>query len=113
MFAHGLRAGGEAGQHMLTFASFLQHAWNPERGCFRNFMGSDRRWPEQAGSAQSNARTPWALGHSAAKASGADFRRWAAGRSPRATPPAKVLKRPPAIASALSGAANISASPPR
>src|SRR3546814_12347550 len=64
MFAHGLRAGGEAGQHMLTFASFLQHAWNPERGCFRNFMGYDRRWLEEAGSEDSNGRALWALGRS-------------------------------------------------
>src|SRR3546814_5703598 len=112
MFAHGLRAGGEAGQHMLTFASFLQHAWNPERGCFRNFMGYDRRWLEEAGSEDSNGRALWALGHSAAKARGADFRRWAAGWFERAAPMAQDFKSPPPIAFALIGADHLLDSDP-
>src|SRR3546814_5836120 len=48
MFVHGLRAAdGESERRTLTFASFVQHGWNPERGCFRNFMGYDRRWLEE------------------------------------------------------------------
>jgi glycosyltransferase involved in cell wall biosynthesis len=105
MFVHGLRqTGGEAERHMLTFASFLQHAWNPERGRFRNFMGYDRRWLEEAGSEDSNGRTLWALGHSAAKAHRPDFRRWAAGWFERAAPMANEFKSPRAIAFALLGA---------
>ncbi|MER3468858.1 MAG: hypothetical protein C4314_02410, partial [Thermoflexus sp.] len=31
---------------MRTHLSFLLHAWNPEAGRFRNFLGYDRRWLE-------------------------------------------------------------------
>lgn len=44
------------------FASFVQHAWNPDNGRFRNFMSFDRRWLEPAGSQDSHGRTLWALG---------------------------------------------------
>ncbi len=113
MFVHGLLPGdSEAGQRVLTFASFIQHAWNPERGLFRNFMGYDRRWLEEAGSEDSNGRTLWALGHSAAKASGADFRRWATGWFERAAPMAQNFKSPRAIAFALLGADHLLDSDP-
>jgi len=32
-----------------VFAAFLQHAWNPALGRFRNFLGFDRQWREEAG----------------------------------------------------------------
>lgn len=113
MFVHGLRVGGgEAEQRLLTFASFVQHAWNPEHGCFRNFMGYDRRWLEEAGSEDSNGRTLWALGHSAAKAHDANFRRWAAGWFERAAPMAQKFKSPRAIAFALLGADHLLESDP-
>ena len=44
------------------YLSFLNHAWNPETRRFRNFMGYDRRWLEDAGSEDSHGRTLWALG---------------------------------------------------
>ncbi|MFK4875312.1 glycosyltransferase family 4 protein [Novosphingobium sp. ZW T3_23] len=44
------------------FASFVQHAWNPDNRRFRNFMSFDRRWLEPAGSQDSHGRTLWALG---------------------------------------------------
>lgn len=44
------------------YASFLEHAWNPQTGRFRNFMGYDRRWLEEAGSEDSHGRAVWALG---------------------------------------------------
>jgi hypothetical protein len=44
------------------FAAFVQHAWNPDCGRFRNFMSYDRRWLEPAGSEDSHGRTLWALG---------------------------------------------------
>lgn len=114
MFVHGLRAAdGEAERRTLTFASFVQHAWNPERGCFRNFMGYDRRWLEEAGSEDSNGRALWALGHSAAKAHRADFRRWASGWFERAAPMAGNFKSPRAIAFALLGADHLLDSDPR
>lgn len=44
------------------FAAFIEHAWNPDNGRFRNFMGYDRRWLEPMGSEDSHGRTLWALG---------------------------------------------------
>jgi len=56
-----------AGDRSLTplayrYLSFLQHAFNPETGRFRNFMGFDRRWQELVGSEDSHGRALWALG---------------------------------------------------
>src|SRR5439155_9213465 len=44
------------------YLSFLQHAFNPETGRFRNFMGFDRHWQELVGSEDSHARALWGLG---------------------------------------------------
>lgn len=105
MFVNGMRQpDDETERHMLVFASFIQHGWNSERGVFRNFMGYDRRWLEEAGSEDSNGRTLWALGHSAAKAQSADFRRWAIEWFERAAPMVRTFKSPRAVAFALLGA---------
>ncbi|HVZ13571.1 MAG TPA: glycosyltransferase family 4 protein [Bauldia sp.] len=45
-----------------TYLSFLQHAFNPDNGRFRNFMGYDRQWREDEGSEDSHGRALWALG---------------------------------------------------
>jgi glycosyltransferase involved in cell wall biosynthesis len=60
-----------------TYAAFLQHGWNPTRRRFRNFMGYDRRWLEECGSEDSNGRTLWALGLTAARAPWPAIRDWA------------------------------------
>jgi len=60
-----------------TYASFVQHAWNPELRRFRNFMNFERTWCEEAGSDDSNGRALWALGHTVENAPDPDFRRWA------------------------------------
>ena len=39
------------------FAAFVQHAWNPDTGRFRNFMGFNRTWLEDRGSEDSHGRT--------------------------------------------------------
>ena len=44
------------------YLAFVQHAFNPQAGRFRNFMAYDRRWLETAGSEDSHGRTLWALG---------------------------------------------------
>jgi len=59
------------------FAAFIQHAWNPDNGRFRNFMGYDRRWLEPMGSEDSHGRTLWALGASARHDGDAPRKRWA------------------------------------
>jgi len=59
------------------FAAFIQHAWNPDHGRFRNFMGYDRRWLEAMGSEDSHGRTLWALGTCARYDKDASRKRWA------------------------------------
>lgn len=59
------------------YAAFLQHAWNEDRRCFRNFMSFDRRWLEDRGSDDSNGRAIWALGVAAARYPGDPLRHWA------------------------------------
>lgn len=87
------------------YAAFLEHAWNEEAGRFRNFMGFDRRWMEEAGSEDSNGRTLWALGQ-AMHASPHDFlRRWATGLFKRALPMAGQFRSPRAMAFAMLGIA--------
>jgi len=44
------------------YLSFLEHAFNPATGRFRNFLGYDRRWNEAAGSEDCHGRAVWALG---------------------------------------------------
>lgn len=59
------------------YAAFVQHAWNRDRGVFRNFMGYDRRWLEEKGSEDSFGRAFWSVGVTAAEARRPDLRRWA------------------------------------
>ncbi|HEX7872362.1 MAG TPA: glycosyltransferase family 4 protein [Sphingobium sp.] len=63
---------------MTVYASFIQHAWNPDRGRFRNFMGFDRRWCEEEGSEDSCGRTLWSLGVTLRDAPDMAHREWAA-----------------------------------
>lgn len=53
---------------MLIYLSFLQHAFNPDNGRFRNFMSYDRRWLEGEGSEDSHGRALWGLGSAVRRA---------------------------------------------
>ena len=57
-----LRESDEGGILLHRYLSFLVHAYNPETNTFRNFLGYDRRWLEEAGSQDSQGRSIWALG---------------------------------------------------
>ncbi|MEJ5358988.1 MAG: glycosyltransferase family 4 protein [Desulfobacterales bacterium] len=57
----------------VRYLSFLQHAFNPEIGRFRNFMGYDRSWAEEVGSEESHGRAVWGLGEAIALAPAEDF----------------------------------------
>src|ERR1700693_5005483 len=46
----------------LGYSAFLEHAFNPAKGRFRNFLRYDRRWNEPIGSEDSHGRALWALG---------------------------------------------------
>jgi len=48
------------------YLSFIEHAFNPDTGLFRNFMSFDRCWMEEKGSEDSHGRALWGLGVEAA-----------------------------------------------
>jgi len=45
-----------------TYLSFLDDAFDPGTGRFRNFMSYERKWLEETGSEDSHGRALWALG---------------------------------------------------
>jgi glycosyltransferase involved in cell wall biosynthesis len=59
-------AGTEDGKAVRALAArylaFVSHAFNPERGRFRNLMSYTRQWLEECGSEDSHGRALWALG---------------------------------------------------
>ncbi len=85
------------------FAAFVQHAWNPDVGRFRNFMGYNRTWLEEQGSEDSHGRTLWALGQCARSDASASRRRWAAALFAEALPIVKSFHSPRAAAFTLLG----------
>jgi glycosyltransferase involved in cell wall biosynthesis len=103
--AHLAGAGNTGISHRLTgtFAAFVEHAWNPDTGRFRNFMSFDRRWLEAEGSEDSHGRTLWALGACALSDADALRRRWASRLFERAMGTSLGFKSPRAWAFALLG----------
>jgi glycosyltransferase involved in cell wall biosynthesis len=59
-------AGAEDAQSVRALATrylaFVSHAFNQDRGRFRNLMSYSRRWLEECGSEDSHGRALWALG---------------------------------------------------
>lgn len=87
-----------------TYASFIQYAWNPEAGRFRNFMRYDRTWCEDIGSQDSNGRALWSLGHTIEHSPDPDIREWACDWYARVLPHLSELEPPRARAFAGLGA---------
>jgi glycosyltransferase involved in cell wall biosynthesis len=85
------------------FASFVQHAWNPDTRRFRNFMGFNRTWLEDKGSEDSHGRTLWALGECARSDASLSRRRWAAALFAEALATAETFRSPRAWAFTLLG----------
>jgi hypothetical protein len=85
------------------FAAFIQHAWNPGSGRFRNFMSYDRRWLEATGSEDSHGRTLWALGECARNDPDPSRRRWATALFKTALSAVEEFRSPRAWAFALLG----------
>ena len=85
------------------FAAFIQHAWNPDTGRFRNFMSYDRRWLEPSGSEDSHGRTLWALADHAGGDASPARRRWAASLFKTALPAVENFTSPRAWAFTLLG----------
>lgn len=106
LFSCALSSPGEARlpETMTTrFAAFIQHAWNPDTGRFRNFMSYDRRWSEDQGSEDSHARTLWALAECAREDTDLSRRRWAATLFKTALPAVEEFSSPRAWAFSLLG----------
>lgn len=85
------------------FAAFVQHAWNPDTGQFRNFMGFNRTWLEDRGSEDSHGRTLWALGEAARRDASPARRLWAAALFAQALSIAASFRSPRAWAFMLLG----------
>jgi glycosyltransferase involved in cell wall biosynthesis len=85
------------------FAAFVQHAWNPDTGQFRNFMGFNRTWLEDRGSEDSHGRTLWALGEAARGDASPSRRKWATDLFARGLATAESFRSPRAWAFTLLG----------
>ena len=87
-----------------AYAAFVQHAWNPDIGVFRNFMNYDRTWCEDEGSEDSNGRALWALGRTAEDAYDKGLRAWAMELYDIALSARPEMESPRAVAFAMLGA---------
>jgi glycosyltransferase involved in cell wall biosynthesis len=87
------------------YSSFVQHAWNPDKRRFRNFMNFDRTWCEDVGSEDSNGRALWALGVTARDARARKHSDWASALFDGTASIALELGSPRAHAFAMLGAA--------
>ena len=85
------------------FAAFLQHAWNPGTGRFRNFLGFDRRWHPDTGSEDSHGRALWALGECARSDHDHSRRSWATALFAEALPVVEGFTSPRAWSFTLLG----------
>lgn len=89
LLLRGARAGvrtANGARRMETYAAFVEHAWNPDVGRFRNFMSFDRRWLEDRGSEDSTGRAVWCLGETASLAADPQLRLWALDLAARVVP---------------------------
>jgi len=87
----------------FRYLAFLEHAFNPEKKRFRNFLGYNHRWKEDQGSEDSHGRALWALGTLLARSTNQGLR-GAAGRLFEFSVPAVVeFHSPRACAYALLG----------
>ena len=84
-------------------AAFLQFAFCPESGRFRNFMSFDRRWMETMGSEDSHARAIWALGAVVGRTRVGGLRAWAASLLEQALPVVQGFTSPRAWAFVILG----------
>ncbi|MBX9652817.1 glycosyl transferase family 1, partial [bacterium] len=97
------RTGPELERLATRYAAFLQAAFNPDSGRFRNFLGFDRRWLETSGSEDSHGRALWALGACVGRSRRSDLPLWAASNFERALPAVLETTSPRTWAFALLG----------
>jgi glycosyltransferase involved in cell wall biosynthesis len=89
------------------YAAFVQHAWNPDLGRFRNFMSYERVWLEEAGSEDSCGRSFWAVAEAVTRASDPSLRRWAEALALEVLPHLEDLHYPRSTAFVLLGLAEL------
>ena len=86
-----------------AYAAFLNAAFDPSDGRFRNFMTLDRRWIHEQGSDDCFGRALWALGTCVGRSRRADFQYWAVELFNRALPKIIEICSPRTAAFALLG----------
>jgi len=91
------------GAQAATYAAFLNHAFDRQRGRFRNFMSFDRRWLEEVGSEDCQGHALWALGLCVSQAGQGSFQMLAAELFELALPVAAEFASPRAWAFTLIG----------
>lgn len=91
----------------MTYASFIQHAWNDDVRRFRNFMNFDRSWCEAMGSEDSNGRALWALGHTVEYSPDEHMRDWALAHFGKFLPDLAGMTAARAICFAMLGASAV------
>ncbi|HEY0455878.1 MAG TPA: glycosyltransferase family 4 protein [Verrucomicrobiae bacterium] len=87
----------------VSFAAFLNHAFDRTTGRFRNFMSFDRRWMEAAGSEDCQGHALWALGLCVAQTGQGSYQMLAAQLFEQALPVAAEFSSPRAWAFTLIG----------
>jgi glycosyltransferase involved in cell wall biosynthesis len=90
-------------ERAITYAAFLNHAFDAERGRFHNFMSFDRRWLDEVGSEDCQGQALWALGLCVAQAGHGSFQMLAARLFEQALPVAAEFVSPRAWAFTLIG----------
>jgi hypothetical protein len=104
MMLHQLGQGSpRLSERAATYAAFLNHAFDRERGRFRNFMSFDRRWLEEVGSEDCQGHALWALGLCVAQAGQGSFQMLAVQLFEQALPVAAEFASPRAWAFTLIG----------
>lgn len=93
----------QLGAQAATYAAFLNHAFDRQRGRFRNFMSFDRRWLEEVGSEDCQGHALWALGLCVSQAGQGSFQMLAAELFEQALPIAAEFTSPRAWAFTLIG----------
>jgi hypothetical protein len=85
------------------YLAFVRHAFNPERGRFRNLMSYSRQWLEECGSEDSHGRAAWALGTVVGRSADPGKQSLAGELFHAALPPVMAFTSPRAWAYALLG----------
>lgn len=93
----------QLGAQAATYAAFLNHAFDRQRGRFRNFMSFERRWLEEVGSEDCQGHALWALGLCVSQAGQGSFQMLAAELFEQALPIAAEFTSPRAWAFTLIG----------